>query len=159
APEGNWEGHTILNRLRAPERADTETENELAAARTLLLRARQHRVRPGWDDKVLADWNGLMIAAMANAGLVFQCPAWVEMARGAFDFLLREMRGADGRLLHSWRAGRARHPASVDDYANLCRAALVLYEATGAEDCLTQARDWVMILDSHYWDAAEGGYF
>jgi uncharacterized protein YyaL (SSP411 family) len=62
-------------------------------------------------------------------------------------------------LLHSWRAGRARHPASVDDYANLCRAALVLYEASGDGDFLTHARDWVGILDDHYWDPADGGYF
>jgi uncharacterized protein YyaL (SSP411 family) len=158
-PEGNWEGKTILNRSQRPELADSETEQELATARALLLRARQSRVRPGWDDKVLADWNGLMIASMANAGLVFGQPAWIELARGAFDFIRAQMSGADGRLLHSWRAGRARHPASVDDYANLCRAALVLYEATGAEDFLTRARDWVAILDRHYWDAAEGGYF
>jgi uncharacterized protein YyaL (SSP411 family) len=69
------------------------------------------------------------------------------------------MVGVDGRLLHSWRAGRARHPASVDDYANLCRAALALHEATGDEKLLTQARDWVTTLDRYYWDEAEGGYY
>ena len=69
------------------------------------------------------------------------------------------MTGSDKRLAHSWRAGRARHPASVDDYANLCRAALALHEATGDEDFLSQAREWVMVLDAHYWDGAEGGYF
>jgi uncharacterized protein YyaL (SSP411 family) len=62
-------------------------------------------------------------------------------------------------LLHSWRAGRARHPASVDDYANLCRAALALYEATGDADFLSQARNWVTILDRYYWDSGDGGYF
>ena len=65
----------------------------------------------------------------------------------------------DGRLLHSSRAGRARHPASVDDYANLCRAAIALYEATGDETFLSQARDWIAVLDRYYWDEAEGGYF
>jgi uncharacterized protein YyaL (SSP411 family) len=65
----------------------------------------------------------------------------------------------DGRLLHSWRAGNARHPASVDDYANLCRAALGLHEATGEAHFLKQAREWVAILDRHYWDDAGGGYF
>ena len=69
------------------------------------------------------------------------------------------MTGADGRLLHSWRGGRARHPANVDDYANLCRAALALHEATGDESFLSQARDWIAVLDRHYWDEAEGGYF
>jgi uncharacterized protein len=157
--EGNWEGHTILNRLKTPALADAETERELANCRALLLQARDRRVRPGLDDKVLADWNGLMIAAMANAGIVFERPAWIGQARGAFDFIRRHVVGPDQRLLHSWRAGRARHPASVDDYANLCRAALVLHEATGDGGFLTQARDWLAILDRHYWDPAEGGYF
>jgi len=156
---GNWEGHTILNRLKTPSFADAETERELAQCRSLLLRTRDGRVRPGLDDKVLADWNGLMIAAMANAGTIFECPAWIGLARGAFDFIHRHMVEPDQRLSHSWRAGRARHPASVDDYANLCRAALALYEATGDDDFLSQARNWMTILDRHYWDSAEGGYF
>ena len=157
--EGNWEGHSILNRLKMAVVADAETERELGNCRALLLRAREGRSRPGLDDKVLADWNGLMIAAMANAGIVFERPAWIGLARGAFDFIRRHMVEPDQRLLHSWRAGRARHPASVDDYANLCRAALALHEAIGNEDFLNQARDWVMILDRYYWDSVEGGYF
>jgi uncharacterized protein len=158
-PEGNWEEKTILNRSKAPELADDETERVLAFCRSLLFRVREDRVRPGWDDKVLADWNGLMIAAMANAGLVFERPGWVELARDAFDFVRRDMVRPDGRLLHSWRSGSARHPASVDDYANLCRAALALHEATGGASFLTQARDWVAILDRYFWDEAAGGYF
>jgi uncharacterized protein YyaL (SSP411 family) len=157
--EGNWEEKIILNRSRSPDLADEETEGELAACRALLFRARADRVRPGWDDKVLADWNGLMISAMANAGLVFERPAWIELAHAAFDFIRRHMADDDGRLSHSWRAGRARHPASVDDYANLCRAALALHEATGDEKLLRQACDWVTTLDRYYWDEAEGGYF
>jgi uncharacterized protein YyaL (SSP411 family) len=158
-PDGNWEEKTILNRSHAPEPADEETEGRLADCRELLFQRRAGRVRPGWDDKVLADWNGLMIAAMADAGLVFQRQDWIETARRAFDFISRQMTTADGRLLHSRRAGRARHPASVDDYANLCRAALALHEATGDEDFLERARDWIAILDRHYWDDAAGGYF
>jgi uncharacterized protein len=69
------------------------------------------------------------------------------------------MSGADGRLRHSWREGQARHPASVDDYANMCRAALALYEATAAAAFLEQARRWVDVLDRHYQDASGGGYF
>jgi len=157
--EGNWEGKNILNRSKALERADEQTERELAACRALLLRAREHRVRPGWDDKVLADWNGLMIAAMANAGVVFERPEWIDTARRAFDLIRGEMTGADGRLRHGWRAGHARHPANVDDYANLCRAALVLHGATGEEKFLSQACDWVAVLDRYYWDEPAGGYF
>ena len=69
------------------------------------------------------------------------------------------MTGPDGRLRHSWRAGQARNPATVDDYANLCRAALALHEATFEEAYLVQAQDWVTLLDRHYWDNAGGGYF
>ncbi|MGH7045754.1 MAG: thioredoxin domain-containing protein [Stellaceae bacterium] len=156
---GNWEGHTILNRLNSPALGDAETERELAQCRLLLLRARTARVRPGWDDKVLADWNGLMIAAMANAGLVFDRPDWIAAAGTAFDFIAARMTAADGRLLHSWRDGRAQHPASLDDYANLCRAALCLYAATGEAGLLGQTRRWLEILDRHYLDPAAGGYF
>jgi uncharacterized protein YyaL (SSP411 family) len=157
--EGNWEGHTILNRLKTPALADAETEHELRQCRALLLQARDGRVRPGLDDKVLADWNGLMIAALANAGVVFERPAWIALAADAFAFIRRHMAEPDQRLLHSWRGGRARHPASVDDYANLCRAALALYEATGNSEFLIQGRDWVTILDRYHWDPTGGGYF
>ncbi len=158
-PEGNWEGHTILNRIATPGLADDATEAELAKSREMLLQARASRVRPGWDDKVLADWNGLMIAAMAEAGIVFERPDWVAAARRAFDFIRREMTTGEGRLLHSWREGRAQHPASVDDYANLCRAALVLDEASGEDQLTARARQWIEVLDRHYWDASGGGYF
>ena len=157
--QGNWEGHTILNRLKTPEPADAGTERELALCRTLLLQAREKRVRPGLDDKVLADWNGLMIAAMADAGLVFERADWIETAGGAFAFIREHMTDPTGRLLHSWRDGRANHPASVDDYANLCRAALALHEATADAAFLNHAREWLDILDRHYWDTAAGGYY
>ena len=157
-PDGNWEGHTILNRLHHLDLADERTEAELARCRETLLRAREPRVRPGLDDKVLADWNGLMIAALAHAGAAFERPGWVALGQRAFRFVCEKMTGADGRLRHSWR-GQARHPASVDDYADLCRAALALYAATFDEDYIAQARAWVDTLDRHYWDGAEGGYF
>jgi uncharacterized protein len=159
SPGGNWECHNILNRIGTPELADAATERELALCRELLLQARGARVRPGWDDKVLADWNGLMIAALADAGAVFERPDWIAAARDAYEFVRREMTAADGRLWHSWRDGRARHPATVDDYANLSRAALALHEATGKEGFVADALEWVAVLDRHYRDPAGGGYF
>jgi uncharacterized protein YyaL (SSP411 family) len=157
--QGNWEGHNILNRLHHPALADADTEAELAHCRELLFAARSPRVRPGLDDKILADWNGLMIAALAEAGLVFERPDWIVLAERAFRFIRTQMLGADGRLRHSWREGQARNPATVDDYANLCRAALALQEATFNAAYLAQARDWVTVLDRHYWGNAGGGYF
>jgi uncharacterized protein YyaL (SSP411 family) len=156
---GNWEGKNILNRLAHPALADAATEAELLQCRKLLFQARAPRVRPGLDDKILADWNGLMIAALAEAGLVFERSDWDYAARRAFGFVQRQMTASDGRLRHSWREGRARHPASLDDYANMCRAALALHEATFDPAYLEQARRWVEVLDRHYRDASGGGYF
>jgi uncharacterized protein len=157
-PGGNWEGKTILNRSARPVLGDAEAEARLAACRATLLAARADRVRPGWDDKVLADWNGLMIAALADAAMAFGEPEWLEAAAEAFAFVRDDMSVA-GRLRHSWRAGQSKHPASLDDYANLCRAALALHAATGDTAYLDQSRAWVEILDAHYWDGSGGGYF
>jgi uncharacterized protein YyaL (SSP411 family) len=157
-PEGNWEGHTILNRLHHPQMVAAATEALLARCREKLFAVRAPRVRPGLDEKVLADWNGLMIAALAHAGLVFERPDWIALAERAFAFVGSRMAAPGGRLFHSWR-GEARHPASVDDYANLCRAALALHEATLEKAYLDDARQWIEVLDRHYWDGAAGGYF
>ena len=156
---GNWEGHTVLNRTNHPARLDAAGEATLAACRDKLRAAREPRARPGWDDKVLADWNGLMIAALVKAGTVFDEPDWIAAARRAFAFVETHMTTADGRLHHSHRLGRLKHPASVDDYACLCRAALALFEATGEAAYCERAIAWLDILDRHYWDADSGGYF
>jgi uncharacterized protein len=156
--EGNWDGKTILHRNRAPDLGDAESEAKLAEARRILFEQRGGRVRPGWDDKVLADWNGLMIAALANAGAVFAEPSWIEAAERAFAFVRERMSEGD-RLRHSWRLGRARHPATLDDYAEMSRAALALLEATSKRSYLEQARTWLAGLDRHFWDGANGGYF
>ena len=155
---GNWEGHSILNRLHYMERADDATERALAADRALLLQARAARARPGLDDKVLADRNGLMIAALAYAGQVFERPEWIQLAETAFDFIERQMTDEDGRLHHSFRDGRARHPATLDDHANLARAALALEEATGKPAYRQRAESWAELVEHWYGDAT-GGYF
>ncbi|MBV8653477.1 MAG: thioredoxin domain-containing protein [Alphaproteobacteria bacterium] len=158
-PYGNWEGRTILNRLRSPAPLDAETEAELAACRAVLFHAREERIHPGLDDKVLADWNGLMIAALAHAAQVFERPDWLDLASDAFAFITTQMMDEAGRLSHSSRAGRRNHPAIIDDYANLSRAALSLYEATGETSYLARVERWVDIVDRHYWDAIGEGYF
>ena len=155
---GNWEGKTILNRSRDLNLLSEDEEAALAPMRQVLLTAREQRIRPGWDDKVLADWNGLMIAAMAQAGAVFDEPTWIAAARTAFDFVVSAMGDGD-RLRHSYRDGRAKHMAMLDDYANMARAALVLYEITGKPDYLVRAEAWVDVADEHYWDGQHGGYF
>ncbi len=157
-PAGNWEGKTILNRSQRPALGDAGQEAKLAQSRAVLFEARGGRIRPGWDDKVLTDWNGLMIAALARAAPVFEEPAWLAAAATAFRFVLENMT-ENGRLKHSWRHGRLKHPATVEDYANLADAALALHEATGQGDYLTQAEAWSEVLERHYRDADGGGYF
>jgi uncharacterized protein YyaL (SSP411 family) len=157
APEGNWEGHTILNRLGSMGVLSDEDEHRLAAMRTKLVKARDARVHPGWDDKVLADWNGLMIAALARASQVFERPDWLAAAERAFAFVATSMT-ATGRLLHAYRKGRAAAPATASDYANMIWAALRLYQATARDTYLAAARRWTDVLDRHYWMADPGGY-
>ena len=157
-PGGNWEGKTILNRLLPPGTDETPDEARLAKLRTVLLERRASRERPGWDDKVLADWNGLMIAALANAAMVFGEKAWLDAAVEAFDYVAGPM-AAGERLRHSARHGRSKDVEFLDDYAEMARAALMLAEATGDGAYLARARGWVAVLDAHYWDEAEGGYF
>ncbi|ATQ70206.1 MULTISPECIES: thioredoxin domain-containing protein [Methylosinus] len=155
---GNWEEKNIPNRLLEMALGSAEAEAALAADRAALLALRETRVRPGRDDKALADWNGLMIAALAAAAQAFARPDWLAVATAAFDFIATSMTTADGRLLHSYRAGRAKHMAVLDDYADLCRAALTLHEATGDDAYLTRCREWAEIVETHYRDPA-GGYF
>ena len=155
---GNWEGKTILNRSDELSLADAETEAGLAEARAKLLAVRDRRVWPGRDDKVLADWNGLMITALARAAVVFGEPDWLAAAKAAYGFITNAM--ADGeRLLHSWCAGRAAHAGMLEDYANMIRAALALNEVTGEAGYLQQAETWCAVADRHHWDADSGGYF
>jgi len=156
-PAGNFEGHNILNRLdRVPRSA--EDEGRLAGLRQKLLAVRAGRVRPGLDDKVLADWNGMMIAALANAGAMLGEASWIECGARAFEFVARDMARGD-RLGHSWRDGRLLFPGLASDFVNMIRAALALYEATGQRRYLDKALDWQVALDSHYVHAQTGGYY
>ena len=149
---GNWEEANVLNLLRSSE-PDADTEARLAPLRERLLARRETRVRPGLDDKVLADWNGLMIAALVRAGLALDRPAWISLAEQAFAFIVGAM-VRDRRLGHSWRAGALVFPGFALDYAAMMRAALALHEATNATAYLDQAKAWrnVLLADYHIPD-------
>jgi uncharacterized protein len=170
-PGGNWNdehgGDTnILNRLDAPEPTQEE-EERLGFLRQKLLAARGKRVRPGLDDKILADWNGLMIAALANAATLFGEREWVALARRAYAFIAAEMQfsGASGerRLAHSWRAGVLVKPGLALDYAAMIRAALALHETRNfadgqGADCfyLADAIAWAQALEACHKDPQSG---
>jgi len=156
-PAGNFEGHNILNRLK-PQGRSEEDEARLSALRGKLLAVRGARVRPGLDDKVLADWNGLMILALANASLILDEPSWLEFAERAFAFISRAMTRGD-RLGHSWRQDQLKFPGLASDFAAMIRAALALHEATGTQRYLDQALAWQHALDRDYANTETGTYY
>jgi uncharacterized protein len=156
-PAGNFEGHNILNRLKPLPRSDDD-EARLTALRVKLLRVRDTRVRPGLDDKVLGDWNGLMLAALANASQMLAESSWLDMAERAFAFIAVAMTRGD-RLGHSWREGQLKFPGLASDFAAMIRAALALHEATGRQSYLVQAVAWQRALDRDYADAETGTYY
>lgn len=128
--------------------------------RAQLFAAREDRVHPLRDDKVLTDWNGLMIAALARAGAAFDEPRFVEAALEAARFVESELRDpGTGALLKRWRAGRAGLPALLEDHAFLALGHLELYAATSDPTWLVAARREVDAAIAHHWDAENGGFF
>ncbi|MGA2641370.1 MAG: thioredoxin domain-containing protein [Spirochaetia bacterium] len=128
-------------------------------AEAILLAARARRTRPFRDDKILADWNGLMIAALARAGRAFGEPSLVEAAGAAARFVTRRMRRADGGLFHTHRDGESAIAGFADDYAFLAWGALELYEATFDATWLEECIALTEYLLLHFWDPESGGFF
>jgi len=155
--DGNFEGHNIPNRLLSGS-ASAEEEARLVSLRAKLLDTRAKRVRPGLDDKVLADWNGLMTAALAHAGAMFAEKEWIELGERAFRFVAISMTRS-GRLGHSYREGTLLFPGLSSDYGSMIRAALALHNATGKFSYLESATEWERLLDKHYASPETGGYF
>jgi hypothetical protein len=169
---GNWDdeahgGHAIiLNRLDASPLTEEE-EARLALLRAKLFEAREKRVHPGLDDKILADWNGLMIAALVNAATLFGEPEWIGLASRAYDFIASVMQFEDRegykRLAHSWRAGVLVKPGLALDHAAMIRAALALHEARSwapglalGRDYLPDAISWAKALETYHRDPQSG---
>jgi uncharacterized protein YyaL (SSP411 family) len=151
----DFEGGKILNRLgeASPER----NQAAFLAHCDRLLDARRRRPRPERDEKIVADWNGLAIAALVQAALVFDEPRWLEAARAAFAFVADAMTVGD-MLHHAWNGGQLGAPGILDDYANMSLAALRLLEATGEARYLQQAAAWTQSCIRHFADP-NGGFF
>ncbi len=158
--DGNHEGKTVLNRLGGVAGYPLSDADEalLAKQRSLLLAARGKRTPPARDDKLMTDWNGMMIASLANAGAVFRNGSWIDAAVTAFDFICTAMGDGD-KLFHTWRDGKRGSPGFADDYAQMARAALALYDATADKRFLERAQAWARMLNQHFWDMQNGGYF
>lgn len=127
--------------------------------RRRLFEVREQRVHPLKDDKILTDWNGLMIAAFAKAGAVLQEPAYFQAASRAVDFIWKNLRGEQGRLLKRYRDGSAGLNAHLDDYAFLTWGLLELYQAGFETDHLIMARELTGIMFEDFWDDDSGGFF
>jgi uncharacterized protein YyaL (SSP411 family) len=165
-PDGNWEGTNVLWTPRSiPEAAAAYDVDPARLARAVdhtryvLLRLRNERVRPATDDKVLAAWNGLAIAAFAEAGRALQETRYVAAAEAAADFVLTRLRRPDARLLRSWREGRGGEPGFADDHAAMAEACLTLYETTFDVRWFGEARRLADDLLRLFRDPERGGFF
>ncbi len=153
---GNFEHRNIPNRLDDPFPLDADTEARFAHNRAVLFEHRRGRVPPGRDDKILADWNGLTIAALVRAGLALDWPEWIDTARTTFRFICESM-APDGRLGHSYRAGRLVQPGFASDLAAMALAALALAEADPEGDHIHRAAAWLDDLET--WHAGPDGSY
>jgi len=165
--QGNWEGQNILNLHLDPKGLATRLGIEagpfqarMAAARVELYALRSKRVWPGLDNKVLTSWNGLMLAAFAEAGQALQRPDYILAAKSNAEFLHRTMRRESGRLFRTWKAGsEAKYNAYLEDYAFLADGLLALYEATFETRWIDWARELADLMLRHFRDPDHGGFF
>ena len=158
-PGGNFEhGATIPNRMHA--RGELARPPDVEEARQALFEARATRVRPGLDDKVLTEWNAYLVAALAEAGAATGERAWVDAAVETAEFLLANLRRADGRWLRAWQShAGAKHLAYASDHGALLDAFTRLAEATGQARWIVEACAAADALLDLFWDDERGGVF
>ena len=164
-PEGNWEGRNVLH-IAVPVQeaaaqlgmATGELQDMMAEGRRRLLEARARRVPPERDDKVLVSWNGLALAALAEAACVLQRDDYREAALDCARFLLTEL-VRDGRLMHTWKDGQAKVPAYLDDYACLVGGLLALHEATFDSGWLERAVELARQMVDLFWEPHEDAFY
>ncbi len=152
---GHLMGKNVLH-VTGPSTVSSEL---LAIAMKKMLSARKQRTAPALDDKIMTDWNGLMIAAFSRAGAAFLEPKYIEAAEKAASFILGELRPIDGPLLHIYREGPSEVPGFLDDHAFLAWGLLELFQADQDVRWLLEARDLVRSMNERFWDPQEGGYF
>jgi len=164
---GNFEGHNILHRPMAPEEAcrrlrmqPRKMQSALDQAMQTLFEVREQRIHPDTDDKILCEWNGLMIHALAECGSVLGNPDMLQAARSAADFVWNHMRSPDGTLLRTWKDGTAHLRGYLEDHAAYGRALLALFEADGNMEWLTRGRAITETMLAEFEDQDDpGGFF
>ncbi len=155
---GNWEQVNILNRLKSGHPGNDDIEQTLSQNRKTLLKHREGRIRPALDDKILSDWNGLMISSLASAAMAFENNHWLDMAKKAHHYITTTMI-IEGKLHHAARMQKIQHLTTSEGYANMIRASLALHQATGNIQYLNTAIQLNSSLYEHYWDHTDDGYF
>lgn len=154
---GNWEGQNILHRCLPFQLEEDTDEQYLDHCRQILLEAREKRIKPLRDEKVLTDWNCLMIKALCEAGATLDRADWIAQAQVIMEQMTSLM-VKDGILYHSWCDGQHVSPAYLEDYAQLCQASLALYDVTAEASYLTQCEQYVDHIHSHFWDGEAQAY-
>ncbi|MBN2321762.1 MAG: thioredoxin domain-containing protein [Acidobacteria bacterium] len=164
-PEGNFEGENILNVPRPPHTfADLERipgerlEAIIRSGKNRLFNAREHRIKPGRDDKILTAWNGLMLRSFAEAANAMGREDYREAAVRNAEFLLSRLR-KNGRLFRSYKDGRARFNAYLEDYAYLLDGLLSLYEASFDPRWITEAESLAERMVDNFWDRSGDGFY
>lgn len=154
---GNFEGKSIPNLIHTP---DWEQEpGKDSGPRSKVYRYRLDRTRLHRDEKVLTAWNGLMIAALARAGLVFEVPPYLEAAQRSVSFIQKRLKQEDGRLLARWCEGEGAHPGKLEDYAFYAWGLLELYGAAFHEEFLEEACKMAELLLELFFDWEHGGFY
>ena len=159
-------GTNILHTRESPEEfaeswnmSISDLQLKLNSARKKLFEERKNRIPPYKDDKILTDWNGLLIAALATAGRVLEKPDYVHAAEKAVAFLDNNLVDSNGRLLHRFRDGEAAIPAFIDDYAFLIWGQIELHQTTQDVTYLERAISLQKNFFNGFWDAENGGFF
>ncbi|MEP6787130.1 MAG: thioredoxin domain-containing protein, partial [Acidobacteriota bacterium] len=152
--EGNFEGENILN-IKDPAAMNPAKFED---ARSKLFAKREKRVKPNRDEKVLTAWNGLMLAAFADASAVLNDDDYLEIAKRNAEFIFTQLQ-KDGRLLRTWKDGTAKLNGYVEDYANVADGLIVLYQVSGEVRYLTEAKRLGDLMITEFWDEENGGFF
>ncbi|HEX9757519.1 MAG TPA: thioredoxin domain-containing protein [Nitrospiria bacterium] len=163
---GNWEGKNIPNTPRSIEQVASQVgttpeklRTSLDSSREKVYQARLKRIPPGLDDKILTSWNGLMIGAMAEGARILGDQKYLKAAEGAANFILKNLKTPENRLLRTFRSGKAHLNGCLDDYAYFCEGLIDLYEAGGNVACLKEATGLAERMMTDFSAGDEGGLY
>jgi len=153
--EGNFEDRNILN----IKKEDPDIRKRLEPLREKLFVEREKRIKPFRDEKILTAWNGLMLAAFAEAARVFRNDEYLLIAKRNAEFLIEDLMTESGRLLRTWKDGKAKLNGYLEDHANLADGLIELYQACGDEKYLQKAKELAELMITEFWDGDNGGFY